>query len=406
MTKALFLSLPLHGHINPSLPLVRELVARGEEIVFYSADVFAAKIEDSGAQYRAYRNAFLSEIKQVPERLDQLSWLLMRTTGEVLADELEDFRAQRPDYLITDSVAPWGQWVAEVLDIPAVTSIPTFAFNRRVLAYGLSRGVRPKSGRALLAKARHLTRAILLRSRLRRRYRAHGQGMMSSIFGSSKLNIVYTSRLFQPCAETFDDSFKFVGPSISPGRDSDQFSWESVTHPVVVYVSLGTLFNTDTTFYRHCFEAFRAEDFQVIMSIGANVSASDLGPAPPNFIVQNSVPQLDVLARASAFVTHGGMNSVSESLSYGVPVVVVPQMGEQEFVGRRVEDLGAGLHLAKAEVTPEKLREAARQLLAETRFRSQASLIRESFRTAGGVSSAADAIIWFAGHSPASAKIQ
>jgi UDP:flavonoid glycosyltransferase YjiC (YdhE family) len=59
MAKALFLSLPLHGHTNPSLPLVRELVARGDEIVYYSADTFAPTIEESGARYRPYRNAFV-----------------------------------------------------------------------------------------------------------------------------------------------------------------------------------------------------------------------------------------------------------------------------------------------------------------------------------------------------------
>jgi MGT family glycosyltransferase len=128
------------------------------------------------------------------------------------------------------------------------------------------------------------------------------------------------------------------------------------------------------------------------MSVGAHVSPRSLGPRPSNFIVESYVPQLEVLARASAFVTHGGMNSVSESLSHGVPVVVIPQMGEQEIVGRRVEDLGTGLYLAKAEVTAEKLRDAVRRLLAEDRFRKQAALVRESFQNAGGAERAARTI--------------
>jgi MGT family glycosyltransferase len=102
-----------------------------------------------------------------------------------------------------------------------------------------------------------------------------------------------------------------------------------------------------------------------------------------------------VLQRASAFVTHGGMNSVSESLYYGVPVVVVPQMGEQAIVGRRVEELGAGLYLAKEEVTAETLRASVRRLLAEDRFARQTGEIRESFQNAGGVTRAADAIVTF-----------
>src|SRR6266481_1432013 len=98
MAKGLFLSLPLTGHINPSLPLVRELVRRGDDLVYYATGAFAAKIEATGALFRPYRNQFLFDLHQLPERLEQISWLLMRTTAEVLADELEALRAERPDY--------------------------------------------------------------------------------------------------------------------------------------------------------------------------------------------------------------------------------------------------------------------------------------------------------------------
>lgn len=391
MAKALFLGLPLHGHTNPTLALVRELVGRGEEIVYYSADAFAASIEEAGAQYRPYRSAFLADMQHLPDRMDQLPWLLLKTTAELLEHELDAFRAERPDYLITDSVAPWGQWVAEVLGVPVVTSVSSFAFNRRVLTSGLTRGARPKSMRLFLSKIRHITRAAMIGWRLRRRYGVRGTGIMGTMFGCSDLNIVYTSRYFQPFVDTFDDRFQFVGPSIAPRTEAARFPWEQAPHSVVVYVSLGTLFNTDATFYQRCFEAFQGEDFTVIMSVGTNVPVEALGPAPPNFIVKARVPQLEVLQRAAAFVTHGGMNSVSESLYYGVPVVVVPQMGEQRIIGRRVEELGAGLCFAN-EPTANELRDSVRRILAEDRFRQRAALMRESFQTAGGVARAADAI--------------
>lgn len=395
MAKALFLSLPLHGHTNPSLPLVRELARRGEEIIYYSSDAFATKIQQAGAHYRPYRNAFLKDMRDVPDRMEELGWLLMRTTGEVLGQELDAFGAERPDYVITDSVAPWGRCVAILLGMPWVASVPTFAFSRRVVAYAFAHGVRPpKNARLILSKMRHTINALRLSRRLRR---LHGvsPGLANLLFSYSDLNIVYTSRYFQPRAETFDDRFQFVGPSMTPRTETAGFPWEQVRHPVVVYVSLGTLFNMDATFYRNCFEAFRTEDYQVILSVGENVTAGALGPAPPNFIVRTYVPQLEVLRRTTVFVTHGGMNSVSESLGNGVPVVAIPQMSEQAIVGRRVEELGAGLYLAKGEVTAEKLRELVQRILAEDRFRRQAALVRESFEAAGGVVQAADKIMEF-----------
>jgi UDP:flavonoid glycosyltransferase YjiC (YdhE family) len=86
------------------------------------------------------------------------------------------------------------------------------------------------------------------------------------------------------------------------------------------------------------------------------------------------------------------MNSVNESLSHGVPMLVIPQMGEQMIIGRRVEELRAGLYLEKTEVTPDKLREGVRCLLADRHFREQAARVRQSFQSAGGVARAADAI--------------
>lgn len=390
--RALFFSLPLHGHTNPSLPLVSELVRRGDDIVYYSSAAFAEKIAQTGARYRPYRNEFLADLEQLPERLEELSWLLMRATEDLLGRELAAVRAERPDYLITDSVAPWGQWLGEVLGVPVVTSVSTFAINRRVLTFAASHGVRPKSAKLVLSKLRHISKAIWLGRRLSRRHRVKGPGITGLVFGRSALNIVYTSRVFQPFAETFDHRYEFVGPSLS--------SVPSTSHgvpggPPVVYVSLGTLFNADAAFFRNCFEAFGDLDARVIMSIGSNVSQTSLGPAPANFNVQRFVPQLEVLQQASAFVTHGGMNSVSESLYYGVPVVVIPQMSEQELVGRRVEQLGAGLYLAKAKATAATLRGAVDQLLADDRYRRQAAVVRESFLTAGGVTRAADAIVSF-----------
>jgi MGT family glycosyltransferase len=319
----------------------------------------------------------------------------MRTTGEVLAQELEAFRAERPDYIITDSVAPWGQWAAQLLEVPVVTSVTTFAVNRHVMAFAASGGTRPKSPRFLLSKIRHVAKAALLGRRLRRAYGVKGTGIIGLMFGSSDLNIVYTSPHFQPCAETFDDRFLFIGPSIGSRTEAAGFTWDGRSQAHVIYISLGTLFNADPAFYRNCFEAFSGENVFVVMSIGTTIAEASLGAPPANFVVKPSVPQLDVLRQASVFVSHGGMNSVGESLYNSVPLIVVPQMGEQELVGRQVERLGAGVCLARSEVTADRLRQSVLRVLGDERFRTQAALVRESFDAAGGAARGADAILAF-----------
>jgi MGT family glycosyltransferase len=327
---------------------------------------------------------------------DQIAWLLMRTTGEVLAQELDAFRAERPDYIISDSAAPWGQWVAQLLDVPVVTSVTTFAVNRRVMAFAASRVTQPKSVGRAVSKIRHVAKAVLLGRRLRREHRVKGTSLIGLMFGSSDLNLVYTSRLFQPCSESFDDRFLFIGPSIGSRTEiAAGLPWDEGSSTDVIYVSLGTLFNADPTFYRTCFEALGGQNVRVVMSIGTTIREASLGAAPANFVVKPWIAQLDVLRRASVFVSHGGMNSVSESLYHGVPMIAVPQMGEQELVARQVEGLGAGLCLDKKEVTADRLRQSVLRVLGDDRFRRQAALVRQSFDAAGGAARGADAIIAF-----------
>ena len=121
---------------------------------------------------------------------------------------------------------------------------------------------------------------------------------------------------------------------------------------MLYYISLGTLFNEHPEFYRHCFAAFANSMYQVVLSVGHKTPLSSLGDIPPKFIVQNYVPQLEILQRANVFISHGGMNSVSEALYYGVPLLVIPQSADQPWVAKRVAQLGAGKLLPRTRATP------------------------------------------------------
>ncbi len=66
---------------------------------------------------------------------------------------------------------------------------------------------------------------------------------------------------------------------------------------------------------------------------------------PTNWTVHGNVDQQKVLSHADVFVTHGGSNSVHESLLSKVPMVVTPFFGDQPLTGRRVEELGVGIAL-------------------------------------------------------------
>lgn len=50
MATAVFWGIPAHGHINPTVPLVTELVRQGERVYYYAVEAFRPAIERTGAR--------------------------------------------------------------------------------------------------------------------------------------------------------------------------------------------------------------------------------------------------------------------------------------------------------------------------------------------------------------------
>src|SRR5581483_8771844 len=124
----------------------------------------------------------------------------------------------------------------------------------------------------------------------------------------------------------------------------------------LLYISLGSVAIPQPAFFKVCFEAFAEQPWQVVLSVGSFIDLTKLGPVPDNFLLAPYVPQLDILPRTHIFVTHGGMNSVLESMYYGVPMVLIPQQPEQRLHAQRVVDMGLGVMLEKGAVSALTLR--------------------------------------------------
>src|ERR1035438_4116886 len=113
--------------------------------------------------------------------------------------------------------------------------------------------------------------------------------------------------------------------------------------------------------------------WQVVLSTGGNSLAGDLWPAPGNFIVRSFVPQIEILRRSAAFVTHGGMNSVQEALYYGVPLVMAPQAADQFWISARAAQLGAAVVLDPSRMKAGDIRASVAKVLSGERYTSAAA---------------------------------
>lgn len=391
MPSAIMFSLPAHGHVNPTLPLMAELARRGERIICYATEPFRQKIEAAGARYRAYEEAGAFDPNTALGGPFGLMARSAEAAEQLLPGLLAAVGAERPDYLILDSMCLWGNLVQQITGLPAIASYSSFAMSTKM--FGALRGDNPAPPLGdTLRGLPLLARYLLVRRRIDRRYGTKTPGPAGFFGASQRLNLIYTSRMFQPQEAEFGEQFAFTGPSVAERHDAGDFPLAALGGAPLIYISLGTIFNESLAFYRACFAAFGGSRHQVVLSVGQTVDLAALGEPPANFIVRRHVPQLEILRRAALFVSHGGMNSASESLLYGVPLLVVPQIGDQFFVAARVRELGAGLNLANAAVTPERLRLLAERILDEPSFARQAEALGASLRAAGGFERAADEV--------------
>lgn len=384
--KIVFFSIPAHGHTNPTLEVVRELVSRGHEVWYYSYKTMEEKITAAGGifvdcdPYDMEQRLTPEDGARVGKDIAFSIKILVDTTlalDDMVCAEMERLR---PDCIVADSMAVWGKAVALKLGIPFVSSTTTFAFNRdsaKILKQSTGEFLR------MLLSMPNISRQI-------RRLQAKGYPIKSILDilqnDNNTHTIVYTSPEFQPCSETFSDQYAFVGPSIRPAVDRIE-----KTRSKLVYLSLGTVDNDKMPLYRNCLEALKDTDYQGILSVGERVPVGEFGPLPEGISVFPQVDQIGVLQQADVFVSHCGMNSVSESLYFGVPLVMLPQTPEQKGVAARVAQLGAGILLEKTD--PPSILRAIETLLGEERYRERAMAISEGFRRCPGAKGAADKIL-------------
>jgi len=390
MARVLFINGGSEGHVNPTIGVVQELIKRGEEVVYFTIEEYRNRLEKTGATVRTFDvqkflNAFISGGRN--NLLERINGLL-RTADIMIPSVLEQIEGEHFDYMIHDSMFGCGHLLAQILKIPAVNSCTSFAESRE----------------SFDKMFEHLSKKIpaetfdefqRLKEMLEGRYDVDIRSPYEVFCNPAPMTIVYTIKEFQPSGEEFNQTYKFVGPSISSRSTNKNFDLTEIKGKSPIYISLGTVFNQAIDFYKLCFKAFGNTEHTVVMSIGERTQISDLGEIPKNFIVKNYVPQTEVLQYTKLFITHGGMNSTHEGLYYGVPLIVIPLSADQPIIAGQVADIGAGIQLQMQSLTANQLREAADHVLKDPSFHIAVANIQESLQKSGGYRGAVDEIFTF-----------
>lgn len=375
--KIAWFCIPAHGHTNPTLGIVKELTSAGHEVYYFSFEQFKEKIENAGASFISCDGCdFEMEDKENSDRVGKdmafAAELLVNSTLALDDKVSEKVKEIKPDLIVSDSVAYWGKLTAMKYNIPYVSSTTTFAFNNQSSRY-------MKQGLGDLFK---MIFTMPKANKHIKRLQDKGypvKSIMEIVTNDNDTNtIVYTSKYFQPCAESFSDKYHFIGPSIRPVEKAME-----KTADKTVYISMGTVVKNEEI-YQSCIEALKGTDYQVIVSCGT--SSHNFGTLPDNIQVYEHVDQMAVLSVADVFITHCGMNSASEGLYFEVPLILCPQTPEQGAVAARTEELGAGIMLRS--YGKDDILKTIETVLNDTKYKNAAKKISESFKSCGGAGEA------------------
>lgn len=392
MSNVLFLGMPSHGHVNPTLGLVSELIKQGEKVVYFAAEPFREKIEDTGAQFKAYKgdlDIFTPKNGQVvgkPGGLFTVIQQVMTEAPEIISDILMQTKDIKFDYIIHSAAFLFTKPIVQILNIPAISSLAVFAGLRHFSTAKFNQFPGAEAMTAIYLKI-----AALLEDTYKIKM---PEDMMELLLNKSELNLVYTSKFFVPDPDFFDDSYKFVGPPIFPRKENLDFPFEKLEGRQVLYISLGTVFgNFNPVLYDTFFQAFATWPGLVIMAAyKVDLSAMAI---PSNFIIRDYVPQSALLKYISVAITHAGMNSISDLINAEVPFICIPLGADQPLLAKRAQELGATISLDINDINSEKISKAVKSVCTDQFYLTNIQKIAQSFREAGGYPKAVDEIFRF-----------
>lgn len=383
----LMVSVPAHGHVNPSLAVIAELVARGHRVSYVNDPSFRETVESTGATLVPYSTKLplADDPAGWPEDPVAIQDVFLDDTLSAWSAMLEAFEDDRPDLVLYDIAGFAGRALGERFGVPVVQLSSTFVGWEGIEEDLAAVFEATRNGPGGPEHYRRFADWLAGAGTVERDVEAFK--------GRPERCVALVPRALQPYADRVDDRrFTFVGPCF--GDRAHQGRWQRPAGAEkVLLVSLGSAFTHHPAFYRACVEAFGAlPGWHTVLQVGKHTDLAGLGEVPDTVEVHRWVPQLSVLSQADAFVTHAGMGGSSEGLFHALPMIAVPQAADQFANADALVGLGVARRLDTEQATPEALRSALLELVGDPAVAERLRELSAAGRAEGGTARAVDLI--------------
>lgn len=388
MSRFLFVVPPLTGHVNPTVAVGGELAARGHDVAWAGhPETLRPLLPDGAAVCPVIDDALAWRLWGDRER-----WVSLRGPA-ALKSFWEEFLIPLAEGMMQPVEQAIGRFAPDVVIADQQALAGAAAARKAGVTWATSATTPGELAGSLTAMPRVEEWITGLLTVLQR---DHGSSDPVDLRFSDRLVLSYTTPALFGDTSRLGPQYVFTGPALAGRAERSAFPWSWLDPGRArLLVSLGTLNGAaGQRFYRTVVDALAGlgDELQAVIAAPDPWAASD-GTAspevPPHILFAGHVPQLALLPRMSAVVSHGGHNTVCETLACGLPLVVTPIRDDQPLIAQQVADAGAGIRLRFGRLRAAELRDAVQAVLGDPGYRTAAARVADSFAAAGGAATAA-----------------
>lgn len=392
MARVLLMSTMEKGHTNPVVGVAQHLMRAGHRVGWLCIPQSAAQVRALGVEIVPFDpppppehitgGEALAALVRDEERLHHwIKTLLLDAVPGQIEPVRRSLRAWKPDVVAPDPMLYQGVIAAHLENIPVAT---------------ISSSLNPITPETIDCP---LTRTIArLRPQREALFAGHGVPRRFRVCDwlAESVNVVFTTPQYAGSLADIPPGVQLVGPSapVGPRGDEPEFPWHKLdpSRPLV-YASFGSQIYHQPEVFSKVARATAGLGVQVVLTAGELADTDWARALPAHVLAVRYSPQLSLLRRARAFITHGGANSIMEALHAGVPFLQSPVCNDQFLQAEFVRASGAGIVLDLYQAAATDLARALGDLIREESSQRRAvTAIRDSYRANEGAKKAADLI--------------
>ncbi len=418
MANILVATTPSLGHVNPFLPIVRELITRGHTVRWYTGKAYQPHVEATGATFdpiisaidhsgMAKEEAFphLKGLEGLQDFIGSWKSIFLDAAPQHMQDMLAILNDFPADLLLSDETTFGMGFVREKTNLPHVVISTSVYFYRSRDTPPLGLGMLPNS--SFVGRIRNRLLAFMADKVILRELPAYARktrlsvglpplpgGVLQNVNRKPNLYLMATIPAFEYPRSDIVPNTHFIGSlnryTITDFQQPDWWDLLVQAEKPVVYITQGTVNNRDVgQLLKPAVDALADEDVVVIATTGG-LSPVELGltDLPAHTYIEAYVPHGDLLAHVDVMITNGGYGGVQNALQRGVPLVIAGATEEKPDVAAHVEWVGAGVNMRASSPTPYAIKQAVQQVLQDPKYANRARELEAEFARYDAVANA------------------